>query len=226
MALPRYKQCCMCTNVRTGAIILAIIGILGHGFCIISYSVGLGNYAQMIEDRNEHEKNASMSETKYLKQEGVIPMSAEKEGSRIDEEYNAKYQAYWQNLDFITWFFIVQIIISVSNLLVNGCMLFGVTKKKPGFILPWLIIFVASIVLTVALLSLELFVWCIWTPGIGIFSKVMFVLFMSLGVGLMMYFWLVVRSVYLDIRETKVTKPVGVDHEAQIEKAGGKYMKM
>ena len=41
-----------------------------------------------------------------------------------------------------------------------------------------------------------------------------------------MYFWLVVRSVYLDIRETKVTKPVEVDHEAQIEKAGGKYMKM
>merc|ERR1719278_869885 len=109
----------------------------------------------MIEDKDE--KNASMSETKYLKQEGDIPMSAEKEGSRIDEEYNAKYQAYWQNLDFITRFFIVQIIISVSNLLVNGCMLFGVTKKKPGFILPWLIIFVAQIVLTAALSSLMFF---------------------------------------------------------------------
>jgi len=224
MALPRYKQCCMCTSVRTGAIILAIIGILGSGFSFISYSFGLGYYGEMIEDRNEDEKNASMSETKYLKL--VIPMSAEKEGRRIDEEYNTKYQAYWQHLDFITWFFIVQIIISVSSLLVNGCMLFGVTKKKPGFILPWLIISVASIVSTVALLSLELFVWCIWTPGIGIWSKVIFVLFMSLGVGLMMYFWLVVRSVYLDIRETKVTKPVGVDHEAQIQKAGGKYMKM
>jgi len=223
MALPRYKQCCMCTSVRTGAIILAIIGILGSGFSFISYSFGLGYYGEMIEDRNEDEKNASMSETKYLKL--VIPMSAEKEGRRIDEEYNTKYQAYWQHLDFITWFFIVQIIISVSSLLVNGCMLFGVTKKKPGFILPWLIIWVAQIVLTVALMSLMFFATFIGTPA-GILSKVVFVLLWSLCVGLMMYFWLVVRSVYLDIRETKVTKPVEVDHEAQIEKAGGKYMKM
>jgi len=215
----------MCTNVRTGAIILAIIGILSAGFSFISYSFGLGYYGEMIENRNEDEKNASMSETKYLKQEDVIPMSAEKEGRRIDEEYNTKYQAYWENLDFITWFFIVQIIISVSSLLVNFCMLFGVIKKKPGFILPWLITFVASIVLTVALASLMFFATFIGTPA-GILSKVVFVLLWSLGVGLMMYFWLVVRSVYLDIRETKVTKPVEVDHEAQIEKAGGKYMKM
>ena len=42
-----------------------------------------------------------------------------------------------------------------------------------------------------------------------------------------MYFWLVVRSVYLDIRENNVKAPIlPVDHDAQIEKAEGKYIKM
>merc|ERR1711935_69804 len=149
------------------------------------------------------------------------------------EEDIAQYQAYWQKLDFIKelvpWVFTVQIISSVSNILVNGCMLFGVTKKKPGFILPWLIISMICIVLTVVLLSLGFFIMYhptyIGTP-VGILNGVILVLLTSPFVGLMMYFWLVVRSVYLDIRETKVTKPVEVDHEAQIEKAGGKYMKM
>lgn len=215
MALPRYKQCCMCTDVRTGAIILAMIGILGAGFSVISDSVGLGYYAPMIEDRIEDEKIASMAKFQ--------------EERPTSEEDIAQYQAYWQRLDFIKelvpWVFTAQIISSVSNILVNGCMLFGVTKKKPGFILPWLIISMTCIVLIVALLSLGFFVMCIGTPA-GILNGVILVLLTSPFVGLMMYFWLVVRSVYLDIRETKVTKPVGVDHEAQIEKAGGKYIKM
>jgi len=215
MALPRYKKCCMCTDVRTGAIILAMIGILAGGLSVISDSVGLGYYAPMIEDRIEDEKIASMAKFQ--------------EERPTSEEDIAQYQAYWQKLDFIKelvpWVFTVQIISSVSNILVNGCMLFGVTKKKPGFILPWLIISMTCIVLTVALLSLGFFVMCIGTPA-GILNGVILVLLTSPFVGLMMYFWLVVRSVYLDIRETKVTKPVEVDHEAQIEKAGGKYMKM
>ena len=41
-----------------------------------------------------------------------------------------------------------------------------------------------------------------------------------------MYFWLIVRSVYLDMRENIVPVPAPMDHEAQIEKAGGKYIKM
>merc|ERR1711956_39569 len=151
---------------------------------------------------------------------------------KLDEESLTKYLAYWLILDcildiikeLVPWVFTVQIISSVSNILVNGCMLFGVTKKKPGFILPWLIISMTCIVLTVALLSLGFFVMCIGTPA-GILNGVILVLLTSPFVGLMMYFWLVVRSVYLDICETK-TKNETVDHEAQIEKAGGKYMKM
>jgi len=213
MALPRYKKCCMCTDVRTGAIILAMIGILGAGFSVISDSVGLGYYAPIFEDKIEEEKLASIA--RYQEERPTSP------------EEIAQYEAYWQKLEFIKtlvpWVFTVQIITSGCNILVNSFMLFGVTKKKPGFMLPWLIIAMTCIVLTIALLSLGFFVLSIGTPA-GILNGVILLLLASPFVGLMMYFWLVVRSVYMDIRETNATAPV--DHEAQIEKAGGKYVKM
>jgi len=203
----------MCTDVRTGAIILAMIGILGAGFSVISDSVGLGYYAPIIEDRIEEEKLASIA--RFQEERPTSP------------EEIAQYEAYWQKLDFIKtlvpWVFTVQIITSGCNILVNSFMLFGVTKKKPGFMLPWLIIAMTCIVLTIALLSLGFFVLSIGTPA-GILNGVLLLLIFSPIVGLMMYFWLVVRSVYMDIREKNATAPV--DHEAQIEKAGGKYVKM
>jgi len=216
MALPRYKKCCMCTDVRTGAIILAMIGILGAGFSVISDSVGLGYYAPMIEDRIEEEKIASIA--KFQEERPTSPEAIE------------QYEAYWQKLDFIKelvpWVFTVQIISSGCNILINSLMLFGVIKKKPGFMLPWLIIAMTCIVLSLALLSLGFFVLSIGTPA-GILNGVILVLLASPFIGLMMYFWLIVRSVYLDMRENIVpVLPTTMDHEAKIEKAGGKYIKM
>jgi len=215
MALPLYKKCCMCTDVRTGAIILAMIGILGAGFSVISDSVGLGYYAPMIEDRIEEEKIASIA--KFQEERPISP------------EIIEQYEAYWQKLDFIKelvpWVFTVQIISSGCNILINSLMLFGVIKKRPGFMLPWLIIAMTCIVLSLALLSLGFFVLSIGTPA-GILNGVILVLLASPFIGLMMYFWLIVRSVYLDMRENIVSVPAPMDHEAQIEKAGGKYIKM
>ena len=50
--------------------------------------------------------------------------------------------------------------------------------------------------------------------------------FPSLTLGLMLYFWLVVRSAYMDLREAGPVLPVFVDEDTKIEKAGGKYIKM
>ena len=50
--------------------------------------------------------------------------------------------------------------------------------------------------------------------------------FLSLTLGLMLYFWLVVRSAYMDLREAGPVLPVFVDEDTKIEKAGGKYIKM
>ena len=60
MAFPRYKNCCLCTDVKTGAIILAMIGLLGGGFSVISDSVGLAYYAPIIEDRIDQAKAESL----------------------------------------------------------------------------------------------------------------------------------------------------------------------
>ena len=50
-----------CTpDVKTGAIILAMIGLLGGGFSVISDSVGLGYYAPLIEDKIDRAKVESM----------------------------------------------------------------------------------------------------------------------------------------------------------------------
>ena len=40
--MARYKNCCLCTDVKTGAIILATIGLVLGGFTIILESVFLG----------------------------------------------------------------------------------------------------------------------------------------------------------------------------------------
>ena len=54
-------------------------------------------------------------------------------------------------------------------------------------------------------------------------------IFPSQTLGVMVYHWLVVRSAYMDIRETPVL-PVyvddNVDDDTKIEKAGGKYIRL
>ena len=50
-------------------------------------------------------------------------------------------------------------------------------------------------------------------------------IFLSQTLGVVVYNWLVVRSAYMDIRESPVL-PVYVDDDTKIEKAGGKYIRM
>ena len=51
----------MCTDVRTGTIILAMIGLLAGGFSVISDSVGLGYYAPLIEEKIDQAKFESIT---------------------------------------------------------------------------------------------------------------------------------------------------------------------
>jgi len=114
--------------------------------------------------------------------------------------------------------------------LINGSMLYGVIQKKAGFMLPWLIFGMMEIVCSsIFLLSLGFFVLSFGTPtGLGVYSYLSGVIILILSplfVGLILYFWLVVRSAYMDIRETPVL-PIYVDDDTKIEKAGGKYIRM
>ena len=108
MAFPRY-------NVKTGAIILAMIGLLGGGFSVILYSV---------------------DEFDQAKRESMIKF---KEDTQKTEEEIELYEEFWNRLDIlkslVPWAFVVQIVSSASNILINGSMLYGVTQKKARFML-------------------------------------------------------------------------------------------
>jgi len=206
----------MCTDVRTGTIILAMIGILAGGFSVISDSVGLGYYAPLIEERIDQFKFESMTKFNELSREDQI-----KEGF--------DYQQMWEKMDFVKslvpWAFVIQIVTSACNILLNGSMLYGITQKKPGFMLPWLIVGMTGIVLSIAVLALGFFVLSVGTPA-GILNGAILLLLATPIVGLMLYFWLVVRSAYLDLRETSRSSSTPVDLDEKIEKAGGNYIKM
>ena len=69
------------------------------------------------------------------------------------EEDIEQYKETWNRLDIlkslVPWAFVVQIVSSASNILINGSMLYGVTQKKAGFMLPWLIFGMISIVVSI-----------------------------------------------------------------------------
>ena len=69
------------------------------------------------------------------------------------EEEIEQYKEIWNRLDIlkslVPWAFVVQIVSSASNILINGSMLYGVTQKKAGFMLPWLIFGMTSIVVSI-----------------------------------------------------------------------------
>lgn len=130
----------------------------------------------------------------------------------------------------VSWVFVVKIVCAASKILINGSMLYGVIQKKAGFMLPWLIFGMMEIVCSsISLLALGFFVLDNFGTPTGILSGVIILILSSLFVGLGLYFWLVVRSAYKDIRETPVL-PIyvddNVDDDTKIEKAGGKYIRM
>jgi hypothetical protein len=62
--MPRYGKCCCCFSARTGALILAILGVSIAGLGIISNSVSLGVFRPQLDDMLDQIKQASMNKFK------------------------------------------------------------------------------------------------------------------------------------------------------------------
>ena len=79
--------------------------------------------------------------------------SYSQEDTQKTEEEIEQYKEIWNRLDIlkslVPWAFVVQIVSSASNILINGSMLYGVIQKKAGFMLPWLIFGMISIVVSI-----------------------------------------------------------------------------
>lgn len=215
MAFPRYKNCCLCTNVKTGAIILAMIGLLTGGLLVFLDSVAFVYFEDNID---QHKLNKTIEF---------------REDTNKTEEEIKQHEQYMAIGDiiksFVTWVFVLKIVCAAIIILKNGSMLYGVIQKKAGFMLPWLIFGMMEIVCSsIFLLALGFFVLSFGTPT-GILNGVIILFLSSLFVGLILYFWLVVRSAYKDLRETPTLPHYVGDplyDDIKIEKAGGKYIRM
>ena len=135
--MARYKHCCVCFDVHTGAVILAMIGLLVAGIGIVSDSIGLGIFTPELEKWIDRLKISSMEEF-------------EEKGEPMDER--SFYETSWKQMDLVKdlvpWVFVIQIITSVFNFLINGCLLYGLHKKQGMFMLPWMIANMAELVVS------------------------------------------------------------------------------
>jgi len=210
MAIPRFKNCCLCFDAKTGAVILGLLGLIAGLFNLTTDSVGLGYYAPEIENMLDEYIEKSMQEF-------------EDKGAPKDEE--EQYQELWKKLELIKktipWAFVIQIISSALNILVNGSMLYGVQSKKANFMMPWLFMAMLSILITTGFLIIGFVALSVATPG-GFLNGFILVVISSPIMALLFYFWNVVRSVYYDIKENKVADP----EASRYENPGGKYVKM
>lgn len=216
MPLPRYKTCC-CFDARTGAQILGILGVLSAGFYFISNSVGLGVYAPQIDQMIDDYK---------------LDLQAKFDESYKTEQEEMEFKQTMEQLDavktLVPWLFVLDIVGAAFEWTINAALLYGIAKAKAGFMLPWLILHMAGIVFGCFGATMGFFVVALATPG-GIVSALILLLMVLPFIALPVYFWLVVRSVYLDIRESVHSQLQLQDEEftycEKPEKAG-KYAKL
>jgi uncharacterized membrane protein len=219
--MPRYGKCCCCFSARTGALILAILGIGAASLGIISNSVSLGVFQPHLDEMLDQIKQGSIYQFKQAEAE----LQAAK----------PYYEALWNRLDLIKeslpWIFVLQIFVGIFDLTMNGCMLYGVTKNRSCMILPWLIWGMIGLVALTVVSVGGFIVFCVFgvvggvTLGqnVGVLTGLIFIAIMTPILGLGYYLWFVVQSVYLDIKEGD--KPV---NEEELEKAANlqKYVEM
>lgn len=209
--MPRYRTCCGCMEVKTGAMVLGLIGFFVASFGLISDSIGLGVYAPKIDEMLDEVKMRSMNE--FIAK-----------GSPDDERLF--YETQWKQIEvvktIVPWVFIIQITCCAISFLINGSLIYGLNSKKANFMLPWLISHMAAIILNCTAFTIVFFVMATATPG-GIGSAMILALICTPLLVLYFYFWFVVRSAYLELKEEKMTE---LNMDARVERAGGNYVKM
>merc|ERR1712012_996679 len=122
-------NCCFVFSIRTGAIILAVLGIFGGGMNIISESYGLAVMAPDIETYIDQYRS------EILEQFGT---------STPTPEEQAYLDQLMRQLDFlkdlVPWVFVIKIVYASIQFIVSFSLLIGIVNNKPGLMKPWLIV--------------------------------------------------------------------------------------
>jgi hypothetical protein len=152
--MPRLETCC-CFTARTGALIIAIMGVIGCGFGILTASI-----INFGHDTNLHIGDQFIDSSPFL---------------------------------------ISQILSNIITVIICGLMLYGVTNDKYLMIMPWLIFVMIGLVTSTILIIIGFILLCLVYHAVG-YGFILAIISAPLLV-LAVYFWIVVQSVYCDIKE-------------------------
>lgn len=192
--MKRLQSCCCCTT-RTGAIVLAILGIISYCIELIPLI-----YYTIIQQALKQGWYVADQQLKHYLEEGRISQ----------EQYEASAQIYHVMDSSLVAILAVSYILIILMIAVDALLLHGVLNNKHRLMLPHLVVYI--IFLTIGVLGgIGVGIWMMIAVNwiLGIVLVAIEIIFGGLG----LYFWFVVLSAYLDIRDMNEHQRVRADEE-------------
>ena len=179
----RLNNCCCCCGIRTGALVLNILGLI---FCSISFVytfVSLFDVDYIIDAYQELSAEAKQDEM-----DGKITSDE----CDLIIKYDNIFINGLRGIVGVSFAFVfIRLLFEIS-------LLFGIVKNRHGFMLPWLIYYSVTWIFG-GLTTLGLGVWVMCDLYVG--AGIGIIVIGGIILGLEFYFGLVIYSEYQNIRD-------------------------
>lgn len=179
----RWSKCCCC-SVRTGSMVIALLGLMSAGAGVVVYSMGLVTMPQTFEalEQQREEIRGYYNNNEITKEDYMI--------------YTSVIDAYEHLLPPVLK---GSLAVSAFDLFVSGLLLAGLLTRKAGLMLPWLA--TAMLYLSVAA-AFFLGLTVIQFTVVQSCSGGLFTVAGGLAFVMIYYYiWKVVQSEWMNIRE-------------------------
>lgn len=174
---------CFCLSSRTVATFLALLGITVGSTAVIVYATGFGIKDIALTAIQEHE-----NESKIRFEQGQL--------SEDEYDYAAKFYDGLKNM--YPYILLTGLITGIFYLVINIMMLWGVRRNNSWLIIPWLVTTMVGLISQTA----GMFCIAIYIALNGhIFDSLLYTMLYCPLFLIGLYLWLVVNSVYCDIRK-------------------------
>ena len=176
-----FNHFCCCWSARYGSIIIAWLNIAFSLSSLLAIAIALGEQKFMLRLIKELEQDLE-----YRYEDGLVTTSV----------YEKTYVFYDKMERVIPCVLIIGFIYYIASISVNVLMLFGVSKKICGMLVPWLLYGVLQSGVQLGYtFGFSIFLISSGDFGFGFLNLSIFLLITATGV----YFWMVVFSVYKNI---------------------------